>query len=48
MQRRNAVLIGPGAGVGSQTAASVLAVLASKAAAVLDADALTSFVPVRR
>ncbi len=41
--RRNAVLIGPGAGVGPDTAADVLAVLASKAAAVLDADALTSF-----
>ncbi len=44
--RRNAVLIGPGAGVGAATAASVLTVLACKAAAVLDADALTSFVPV--
>ena len=41
--RRNAVLIGPGAGVGPETAADVLAVLASRAAAVLDADALTSF-----
>jgi ADP-dependent NAD(P)H-hydrate dehydratase / NAD(P)H-hydrate epimerase len=45
-ERRNAVLIGPGAGVGAATAASVLTVLASKATAVLDADALTSFVPV--
>ncbi len=45
-ERRNAVLIGPGAGVGAATAASVLTVLAAKAAAVLDADALTSFVPV--
>ena len=45
-ERRNAVLIGPGAGVGAATAASVLTVLASKAAVVLDADALTSFVPV--
>lgn len=43
--RRNAVLIGPGAGVGALTAASVLTVLASPAAAVLDADALTSFAP---
>jgi len=43
--RRNAVLIGPGAGVGAATAATVLAVLASPAAAVLDADALTSFAP---
>ena len=41
--RRNAVLIGPGAGVGAETAADVLTILASKAAAVLDADALTSF-----
>ena len=44
-ERHNAVLIGPGAGVGAQTAATVLAVLASPAAAVLDADALTSFAP---
>src|SRR6185436_12053304 len=43
--RRNAVLIGPGAGVSSATAATVLTVLASPAAAVLDADALTSFAP---
>ena len=43
-ERRNAVLIGPGAGVGAATAASVLTVLGSAAAAVLDADALTSFV----
>src|SRR5581483_1032490 len=43
--RRNAVLIGPGAGVAAQTASAVLAVLASPAAAVLDADALTAFVP---
>ena len=42
-QRRNAVLIGPGAGVGRATAASVLSVFASAAAVVLDADALTSF-----
>ncbi|HEX6001964.1 MAG TPA: NAD(P)H-hydrate dehydratase [Hyphomicrobiaceae bacterium] len=41
--RRNAVLIGPGAGVDGATAASVLTVLASPAAVVLDADALTSF-----
>ena len=43
--RHNAVLIGPGAGVGAATAATVLTVLASPAAAVLDADALTSFAP---
>lgn len=41
--RRNAILIGPGAGVGAETAADVLTALASRAAAVLDADALTSF-----
>ena len=44
-ERHNAVLIGPGAGVGAATAATVLTVLASPAAAVLDADALTSFAP---
>jgi ADP-dependent NAD(P)H-hydrate dehydratase / NAD(P)H-hydrate epimerase len=44
-ERRNAVLIGPGAGVGRATAASVLTVLATPAAVVLDADALTSFAP---
>jgi NAD(P)H-hydrate epimerase len=44
-ERRNAVLIGPGAGVGAQTAATVLTVLGSGAAVVLDADALTSFAP---
>ncbi len=42
-ERRNAVLIGPGAGVGPATAGTVLTVLASAAGAVLDADALTSF-----
>jgi ADP-dependent NAD(P)H-hydrate dehydratase / NAD(P)H-hydrate epimerase len=44
-ERRNAVLIGPGAGVGAETAATVLTALGSPAAAVLDADALTSFAP---
>lgn len=42
-ERRNAVLIGPGAGVTVATAAGVMAVLGSAAAVVLDADALTSF-----
>ncbi len=42
-KRRNAVCIGPAAGVGSETCAKVRAVLASGAATVLDADALTSF-----
>ncbi|MGL4395717.1 MAG: NAD(P)H-hydrate epimerase [Hyphomicrobium sp.] len=41
--RRNSVLIGPGASVGAETAGDVMAVLNSKAAVVLDADALTSF-----
>jgi NAD(P)H-hydrate epimerase len=41
--RRNAVLIGPGASVGAETSADVLAILKSPASVVLDADALTSF-----
>ena len=42
-ERKNAVLIGPGVGVGERTKAMVLAALASNAAVVLDADAITSF-----
>jgi NAD(P)H-hydrate epimerase len=42
-KRYNAVAIGPGCGVGGETRDLVAAVLSSKAAAVLDADALTSF-----
>jgi len=41
--RHNAVLIGPAAGVGRNTAATVTTILASPAGVVLDADALTSF-----
>ena len=41
--RRNVIVIGPGAGVGSSTRQFVVAALATKRAAVLDADALTSF-----
>ena len=42
-ERKNAVLIGPGAGVGRDTTELVLAALECGAACVLDADALTSF-----
>ena len=41
--RRNAVLIGPGAGVGGETRARVLEALRLGKACVLDADALTVF-----
>ena len=44
-ERRNAVLLGPGAGVGPATATTVVTALKSASAAVLDADALTSFAP---
>ncbi len=40
--RRNAVLVGPGAGRGERTAAEALAALAARKAVVLDADALPS------
>lgn len=42
-RRRNSVVLGPGGGVGAAMRDQVAAVLASAAAAVLDADALTSF-----
>ena len=41
--RRNAALIGPGAGVGGETRDKTLAILAAGKRTVLDADALTSF-----
>jgi NAD(P)H-hydrate epimerase len=43
--RRNALLIGPGCGVGEATATRTLAALAAGKVCVLDADALTSFAP---
>jgi NAD(P)H-hydrate epimerase len=42
-ERRNAMLIGPGAGVNDATRRHVLAALKTRRAAVLDADALTVF-----
>ena len=42
-RRINAVVIGPAAGIGPQTQARTRAILAGKAAAVLDADAISSF-----
>jgi NAD(P)H-hydrate epimerase len=41
--RRNAILLGPGAGTGAPLRELVLAALDGKRAVVLDADALTSF-----
>jgi hydroxyethylthiazole kinase-like uncharacterized protein yjeF len=42
-KRRNAVILGPGGGVGEPMRAEVATALRSEAAVVLDADALTSF-----
>ena len=42
-RRKNAVVLGPAAGVGEETAALVGAALASEAGIVIDADGLTSF-----
>jgi len=42
-KRRNAALIGPGAGIGGHTRDMVLEILAAGKRAVLDADALTAF-----
>jgi ADP-dependent NAD(P)H-hydrate dehydratase / NAD(P)H-hydrate epimerase len=42
-RRRNAIIMGPGLGVGTGTRELVLAALSGERAVVLDADALTSF-----
>lgn len=42
-ERINALLIGPGAGVGAPTRMRTLAMLATRRATVIDADAITSF-----
>ncbi len=42
-ERRNAMLIGPGAGINERTRVAVLAALATRRAVVLDADAITTF-----
>lgn len=47
-KRKNAILIGPGNGVGAETRENVQAALTSGAATVLDADALTSFEAIPR
>jgi hydroxyethylthiazole kinase-like uncharacterized protein yjeF len=44
-ERRNAILIGPGSGVGERTRAATLAALATRRPIVLDADAITVFGP---
>ncbi len=46
--RRNAVCLGPGAGVGKQLRDNVLAALSLKKAVVLDADAITAFAKARK
>lgn len=47
-KRKNAILVGPGNGVGAETRENVQATLTSGAATVLDADALTSFEAIPR
>jgi ADP-dependent NAD(P)H-hydrate dehydratase / NAD(P)H-hydrate epimerase len=42
-RRRNAIIMGPGLGVGAETRELVLTALSAERAVVLDADALTSF-----
>jgi NAD(P)H-hydrate epimerase len=42
-ERRNAILIGPGSGIGERTRAAVLAALSTRRSVVLDADAVTVF-----
>lgn len=42
-ERRNAILVGPGSGIGERTRAATLAALATRRAVVLDADAITLF-----
>jgi len=47
-ERHNAILVGPGAGVTPMTRRAALAALATRRAAVLDADALTVFAKERK
>ena len=42
-ERRNAILVGPGSGVGERTRSATLAALATRRPTVLDADAVTVF-----